>query len=161
METKSPELSRDVAKSAMNLLDDFLRKKIQTRGGIKAAFATARLDEARMEMARSEDAFRRFMESNRNFQASGDPSIRLSGARFERELKLREQLVVTLAINREQALLEEKNDLPMLNFLDVPNLPLDHHGPYRLMYVLVALFSSSCLTWVWLNRLWIKRLSDN
>jgi uncharacterized protein involved in exopolysaccharide biosynthesis len=57
--------------------------------------------------------------------------VRLKGTRLEAELRLRTQVVTTLAIAREQALMEEKNDMPILNVLDVGNLPLEKSGPAR------------------------------
>ena len=116
-ETKSPELSQLIVQKAGKSLEVFLQEKGRTRGGAKAAFAEARLADARQEMDEAEDILRRFLEGNRNFQTSADPSVRLKGSRLETELRLRQQLVSAIAMNREQALLEEKNDIPILNML--------------------------------------------
>lgn len=155
-ETKSPELSQLVVQRAGKLLEVFLQEKGRTRGGAKAAFAEARLNDARREMDEAEDTLRRFLEGNRNVQTSGDPAVRLKGTRLETELRLRQQLVTTLALNREQALLEEKNDIPILNVLDEGNLPIDKSKPARSMMVLLAAFLAAGVGWSWLNREWIK-----
>ena len=155
-ETKSPELSQLLVDRASKLLEVFLQGKGRTRGGAKAAFAEARLAEARHEMDEAEDAFRRFLEGNRNYQSSGDPSVRLRGNRLETELRLRQQLVTTLAMNREQALLEEKNDIPILNVLDPANLPIDKSKPARSIIVLLVTLLVGAGTWAWLNRAWIR-----
>lgn len=138
VETPSPELSQQIAQRTTKLLETFVQEKGRTRGGYKAAFAEARLKEARDEMASAEDDFRRFLDGNRNYVASADPSVRICGARLEAELKLRQQLVMTLAMNREQALMEEKNDIPILNVLDPGNLPIDKSKPARSTIVLLA-----------------------
>ena len=130
-ETKSPELSQLIVQRAGKLLETFLQEKGRTRGGAKAAFAEARLAEARQEMAETEDSLQRFLEGNRNFLTSGDPAVRLHGNRLETELRLRQQLVSAIAMNREQALLEEKNDVPILNVLDAGHLPQEKSGPAR------------------------------
>jgi hypothetical protein len=104
----------------------------------------------------AEDAFRRFLEANRNYLSSADPSVRLKGNRLETELKLRQQLVTTLALNREQALLEEKNDIPILNVLDPANLPIDKSKPARSIIVLLVTLLVALGTWVWQNRDWIR-----
>jgi len=155
-ETKSPELSQQVVQRAGKLLETFLQEKGHTRGGAKVLFAEARLAEARGEMDQAEDAFRRFLEGNRNYQSSGDPAVRLKGTRLETELRLRQQLVTTLAMNREQALLEEKNDIPILNMLDPGNLPIEKSKPARSIVVLLVTLLVAAGGWVWLNREWVR-----
>jgi uncharacterized protein involved in exopolysaccharide biosynthesis len=154
-ETHSPELSQQLVQRATALLEQFLLQKGRTRGGEKALFATARLTEARREMDQAEEVLRRFLNLNRNYQTSADPSVRLQGARHEMELKLRQQLVTTLALSREQSLLEEKDDKPILNVLDPGNLPLEKNGPARSLFVLLAALVAGAGTWGWLNRAWL------
>jgi uncharacterized protein involved in exopolysaccharide biosynthesis len=155
-ETKSPELSQLIVDRANKLLEVFLQDKGRTRGGAKATFAEARLADARHEMDEAEDILRRFLEGNRNFQTSGDPAVRLKGTRLETELRLRQQLVTTLALNREQALLEEKNDIPILNVLDPANLPIDKSKPARAVIVLLTTLLVGLGVWAWQNRDWIR-----
>jgi hypothetical protein len=107
-------------------------------------------------MDEAEDVLRRVLESNRNFQTSSDPSVRLKGSRLETELRLRQQLVTSIAMNREQALLEEKNDIPILNVLDPANLPIDKSKPARSIIVILVTLLVSLGTWAWQNRGWIK-----
>jgi len=162
-ETRSPELSQLVVQRAGKLLESFLQEKGRTRGGAKAAFAEARLVDARREMDDAEDTLRRFLESNRNFQSSGDPAVRLKGGRLETELRLRQQLVSAIAMNREQALLEEKNDIPILNVLDSGNLPIDKSRPTRSVLVLLAVAFAGIGSWLWSNHKWVRAqlLGDN
>ena len=155
-ETKSPELSQQIVQRAQQLLDDFNLQKTHTRGGEKAAFAEARLQEARHRQDEAETALRRFLEANRNYQTSADPGVRLQGNRLENEFRLRQQLVTTLALNREQALLEEKNDIPILNVLDPGNLPIDKSKPGRSVIVLLAALLAGLGMWGWENRDWIR-----
>lgn len=155
-ETKSPELSQLIVLRAGKLLEVFLQEKGRTRGGAKAAFAEARVAEARREMDEAEDILRRFLEGNRNFQSSGDPSVRLKGSRLETEFRLRQQLVSAIAMNREQALLEEKNDIPILNVLDPANLPIEKSKPVRSLIVLAFVALTGIGAWIWLNREWVR-----
>ena len=154
-ETTSPELSQKVVLQATKLLETFNREKSRTRGGAKATFAEARLTESRKEMEESEDAFRRFLEANRNYQTSGDPAVRLRGMRLETELRLHQQLVSSIAMNREQALLEEKNDIPILNVLDSGNMPIEKSKPARSMIVIFSMMLVGAGAWIWLNRGWL------
>lgn len=158
VETESPELSQLVAEQMVTLLNDFVVGKAQTRGGAKAAFAEQRLEQARAEMAQAEEALRAFLESNRNFLQSTDPGVRLRGQRLDNELKLRTQVVTTLAITREQALLEEKNDMPILNVLDRGNLPIDKSGPARSVMVLMTLVAVTGACVIYRERERVRRL---
>jgi capsule polysaccharide export protein KpsE/RkpR len=133
-------LSQQVAAKALDLLEQFNQMKGRTRGSFKAAFAESRLKEARSDMLNAEGALVDFVKVNRNYLASSDPAIRLYGLRLEAELKLQQQLVITLAMSREQALMEEKNDIPILNVLDEPAIPAIHSSPKRLRLLLVGLF---------------------
>lgn len=155
-ETRSPELSQLIVQRAGKLLEVFLQEKGRTRGSAKAAFAEARLAEARREMDEAEDILRRFLEGNRNYQTSADPSVRLKGSRLETELRLRQQLVSAIAMNREQALLEEKNDIPILNMLDPGNLPIEKSKPKRSVFVILAMLLVGAGGWIWLNREWVQ-----
>ena len=152
VETSSPGLSQQVTKRLVDLLNDFVVTKAQTRGGLKAAFSEKRLEESRREMDKSEESLRAFLEGNRNYLTSADPSVRLKGIRLENELKLRTQVLSTLAIGREQSLLEEKNDMPILNVLDSGNLPIDKSGPPRALIVLVASILSGLGSFGWQYR---------
>jgi len=160
-ETRSPDLSQLVVRRAGKLLEVFLQEKGHTRGGAKVVFAEARLAEARREMDEAEEALLRFLEGNRNYLNSADPAVRLKGTRLEGELRLRQQLVTTLALNREQALLEEKNDIPILNVLDQGNLPIEKNRPARSQLVVALAFLVGLGSWGFENRRWIKeRLSE-
>ena len=155
-ETLSPELSQQVVQRATELLNQFVIQNSRTRGAEKAAFAEARLTEARRWMDDAEAAFRVFLESNRSYQVSSDPAVRLRGARLESELNLHRQLVTTLAMNREQSLLDAKNDMPILNVMDPGNLPIEKSYPSRSMFVLAAAFLVFSGSWGWWQREWLK-----
>ena len=156
-ETTSPELSKLLVQRAEKFLEVFLQEKGRTRGGAKAAFAEARLIDARREMDEAESALRGFLEGNRNFQTSADPAVRLRGNRLETELRLRQQLVSAIAMNREQALLEEKNDIPILNILDPGNLPIDKSKPARSQIVMAWMVLAGLAAFCFDNREWIKK----
>ena len=155
-ETKSPELSQLLVQRAGKLLEVFLQEKGRTRGSAKAGFAEARLAEARREMDEAEDALRRFLDGNRNFQTSAEPSVRLKGSRLETELRLRQQLVSAIAMNREQAMLEEKNDIPILSILDPGSLPIEKSRPARTLIIQVTMILVGVVSWIIINRRWVQ-----
>jgi uncharacterized protein involved in exopolysaccharide biosynthesis len=139
VETTSPELSQQLAQNVTKALESFVKEKSQTRGGNKAAFTVERLREAQGDYTRSEKEFKDFLDAHRNYATSTEPGVRLAGLRLENNLKLRQQVLTTLTLNYEQALLEEKNDMPILNTLDAGDLPTEKSGPSRSLLVLSAL----------------------
>lgn len=155
-ETTCPELSQAIVQKASRLLEAFLLEKGRTRGGARAAFAEARLIEARQNMGTAEETLRRFLQVNRNYASSSDPDVRLRGIRFEAELRLTQQLVTNLAMNREQALLEEKNDLPILNVLDPGSLPIEKSRPARNLITLLVVILVGVCVFGWEERQWIR-----
>jgi len=141
-ETKSPLLSQLIVNRAEDLLEKYVQEKGRTRAGAKVLFTQARLVEARKELEGSEAILRSFLEKNKNFQSSGDPSVRLLGLRLEGEFRLHQQLVGVLSLNCEQAMLDERNDIPILNVLDSGWLPIEKSKPSRLQFsVMVSLIS--------------------
>ncbi|NWJ41638.1 MAG: hypothetical protein HXX12_11800 [Geothrix sp.] len=162
VETESPQLSQEVARQVVALLDEFVSSRARTRGGVKAAFSEKRLVEARDEMGRSEASFHAFLEGNRNYLLSSDPAVRLKGQRLENDFKLRTQVVTTLTIAHEQALIEEKNDMPILNVLDEGNLPIEKSGPPRSLAVGLAVALGISMSWAIANWAWISsKLNSN
>jgi len=156
-EMKSPELAQQVVNREIELLEEFLRQKGRTKGGAKAIFAEERLNEANAELAKAEEATRTFLDGNRNYASSVDPGVRLKGSHLEMELKLRQQLVMTLAMSREQALLEERNDIPVVNVMDGANLPIDKSRPSRASLVMNVMAMAFLSVWAWKNRAPLKK----
>jgi uncharacterized protein involved in exopolysaccharide biosynthesis len=147
-ETRSPELSRLIVKRATALLEEFVKQRAQTRGGHKAAFAEARLLEAKSEFAQAEQRLEAFLNVNRNYQQNPDPAIHLRGDRLSAEVLLRRQVVSALTLSREQALMDEKDDIPILNVLDEANLPVQKSSPSRSVWVVAAMAFTFVSVWV-------------
>lgn len=155
-ETPSRELSMQLVERELALLEVFVQEKGRTHGGAKALFAQARLGEARVNVDAARDAFRVFLNVNRNYQSSPDPAVRLRGQQLEMELKLRETMMFTLAQNYEQALMEEKNDIPVLNILDPPQVSVEKTKPSRARMVMSMLFLGCLGSLGWTQRHWLK-----
>lgn len=157
-ETQSPELSQQLVNRTIELLEVYLREKNQTRGKAKAQFAQARLAEARQTLTRKESALGEFMQANRGYAASADPGVRLNGLRLENDLRLQQQLVTSLALNQEQALLEEKNDLPLVNVMDAGNLPTERSRPTRSRMVMLFFLFGFAGALAWRRRDWVRKV---
>lgn len=77
------------------------------------------------------------------------------------EVQLRRQLLTTLSINQENALMEAKNDLPIVNILDQGHFPEEHSKPRRGLMVLAMMVLAAGGYWVKTNWEWVRaRLSE-
>ena len=158
VETKSPDLSQQVAHDALALLDTFLKTQNQTRGKAAAGFTEGRLKVAESDYKDAERQMAAFLGVNRNYGISQDPEVRLKGERLTMDLKLHQQLISTLTLNYEQALLQATNDTPVLNVLDDANLPIEKSRPHRALLVLLAMFLVGLSSWCFQSRTWLKAL---
>ena len=152
-ESLSPTLSQEIVKNGIRMAEKFIMERGQTRGGAKATFAEARLKEAKNELDSAQAELTRFIVINRNYRWIR-PSCP-SATPLEGEFKLHQQLVETLAISREQALLEEKNDMPILNVLDGGNLPFEKSRPHRALMVMVTFLFAFGGVLIYQKKSWI------
>ncbi len=152
VETTSPDLSQAVALRATELLQEFLRERTQSTGRLKARFTEGRLREAEVNYRAAETLLHSFARNSRDYSKSSDPGIRLEGMRLEQDLQLRRQLVNTLAVSQEQALLDEKNDTPQVTVIDAANLPEEKSQPRRGAIVILIFVLALAGSYGWDNR---------
>jgi hypothetical protein len=160
MESRHPQLAQQVVRLAVERLEEFTKHRAQSRGGAKAQFTRSRLRDAEQAYDEAATAFGIFLEKNRGFQTSADPSVRLQGMKLEGQLMLRKQLVMTAALSLEQALVEEKDDTPILNVLDPGHLPIDKNGPHRGSASIIAFFVAGLGFLGYRRRAWLQRQLD-
>lgn len=152
MESNSPELSLTVIQTALELLDRFLIEKMQTKAKNKINYAVQRINEGKVELQAAEDRLRQFLELNRNYSSSNEPSVRLLGERLVSELALQRGIRTQLATQFEQARLDEKMDLPTLTILDSGNLPIEKSGPSRAVWTILVFLVFGVGSYCWENR---------
>lgn len=156
VETRSPQLSQQVAQHAGQLLAEYVTERQQTKGGAKSRFIRKRIQELKTDALAAEAKFVQFLQSNRNYQTTTDPAIRLTGARLELELQTRRQVLTGLELSLEQALQQEKDDTPLVNILDPGHLPTEKSRPARALIVLLVMAVVGIATGVWDNRPWLR-----
>ena len=147
--TRSPQLSQLVVHRCTAYLQEFLRTQGQSQGGAKARFLVLRITEATGEVDQSESAFRNFLLANRNYGVSSDPNVKLTGMRLEADLITKRQILTSLILAREQAILAEKNDLGQLTMLDAGNLPELKASPRRGLLIGVTFILIFMCSVVW------------
>jgi uncharacterized protein involved in exopolysaccharide biosynthesis len=156
VETRSPELSLQVARKAASLLEEYLTQLTQKVGDSKKSFTERQLRAAQKEYDDVERRLMGFLSANRNYQSSPDPTVQVRGARLYMELERAKQVVTTLALHHEQAQLDAANDIPSLMILDDGSLPTVKSRPSRSFWVASAFVIVFLLVWVAQNRAWIK-----
>lgn len=153
--TRSPELSQQVTALAVRLLESFLTRQKQGMGGEKVRFTSDRIKEAMSDVLQSESRLKAFLESNRNYQQSSDPDVKILGGRLEADLALRRQVFNTLTLNREQSSLDQKDDTPILNVLERGTMPIEKSRPHRALLTGVAMVLAFLWTWGIERRAWL------
>lgn len=136
--TNSADLSKQALDVAVNELESFIQASTQRNGKANAEFSQGRLDEAIAAATASEVKLEQFASDHRNYALSPDPEVRITGLRLEADLALRRQVVATLTLTLQQAMLDAKNDTPVLNILDRPSLPIQKSSPSRGIWTIFA-----------------------
>jgi uncharacterized protein involved in exopolysaccharide biosynthesis len=105
------------------LVDEINRFHIesqQARASRERQFLDARLENARAELRVAEGRYRDFLEGNREVRNS--PELILREQQIQRDVGLRQGLVMTLAQSLEQTKIDEVRSSPMVTTLDRPSL---------------------------------------
>ncbi|WP_243330777.1 GumC domain-containing protein [Mesoterricola sediminis] len=137
-ETRSPELSLQVVQAAVEALRETLQDLTRAEARWRADVVQRRLDEVEAAHREASGRFRRFLEANRNWEASPSPDLRFQGLQLREQVDLLARVRANLTLNREQALLEAGGQAPALHVLDGGALPLRKRGPHRALLVLGA-----------------------
>jgi len=143
VDAPTSRLAADVANRMVQLLDSFniVRRQYQSRE--MRRFAGERLGEAQGELTAAEDRMRHFLEVNRRYTDS--PVLVFQSKRLERDVDLRQEIVITLAREYEEARIAEHRDVPLLSIIDPARPPDRKSAPLRFLYTLIAMFASGVI----------------
>jgi uncharacterized protein involved in exopolysaccharide biosynthesis len=119
--TDWPELSFAIAAMITDHLSKFSVGNMQSRAKEERQFVEARLAAQKAELATEEAELQRFLEQNRQF--AGSPQLVLERNRLERNIAVRQQVVVGLAQGFEQSRIEEVRNTPVLTIVQAPEIP--------------------------------------
>jgi uncharacterized protein involved in exopolysaccharide biosynthesis len=124
--TGSPELSLQIARNLLEQVNIFNLSKRQEQAAAERAFAERQVAEKRAELRQAETELENFLESNRLYRQS--PQLTLEFGRLDRQVLMRNQIYTSLLSAYETARIEEVKDLPVINIIEPPELPI---GPDR------------------------------
>lgn len=134
---RDPALAANVLNAFVEEMDTFAQSLRSGRAGQKVRFVSQRLEEIQGQLTRSEAQLTDFRLRNR--QIAGAPQLMLEESRLLREVRLNEELFLTLKTQLEIARIEEFRSLPDVIVVERAYAPLHKSGPRRAR--LLALFT--------------------
>ncbi len=120
------------------------------------AFISARLDDARRDLKAATDRFAEFSARNRKIAT---PALVAERDRLEREVRVKEEVFLTLTKQAELAKIEEQDQRILIEVIQPPEPPLQRSAPRRTQVVAVGGFLGLVLAigWVVVTE-WYRRL---
>jgi uncharacterized protein involved in exopolysaccharide biosynthesis len=118
--TKSPQASLAIAERVVLGLNQFNLLTRQSQAAAERRFVEQRLDGARASLRAAEDALQAFLQSNRQLGVD----LAFQRDRLQREVTLRQQVVMGLAQQYEEARIREVRDTPVITVIERPILPV-------------------------------------
>jgi uncharacterized protein involved in exopolysaccharide biosynthesis len=119
--TEWPQLSRQIAARALELVDEFNRTRRQSQAVEERTFVEERLTEAQKTLRESEDRMERFLRDNRTFASS--PQLLFENDRLQRDVAMRQQIMAGLTQAHEQARIDEVRNTPVITVVQRPEAP--------------------------------------
>jgi uncharacterized protein involved in exopolysaccharide biosynthesis len=119
--TRWPELSRLLTTRLVELVNEFNQHVRSTQASSERRFVESRLADVKQELRHAEDQLEAFLNQNRMFREA--PALAFQYERLQREVALRQQMVLALAQAFEQARIEEVRNTPVITMVDAPELP--------------------------------------
>lgn len=131
-----PALAAAVATAILEQLQEFNVATRQSQARARRRFVEVRVAEAETALRGAEDALRRFLESNRQWESS--PQLRFEYGRLDRRVQAQQEVYVMLQRELQTARIEEVNDTPVLSVIDSAAVPQRKSKPRRRALVLFA-----------------------
>lgn len=127
--TPEPKLCKDLADTLIADLNAYYRQLVSSKKTSYRSFLENRVTEAAATLRESEDRLRSFKE--RNLLSSNSPEIFLLQARYQRDIRINEELFLTLRKEFEMAKLDEHKDMPAVDVIDAPEVPIFKTAPMK------------------------------
>lgn len=136
--TRWPEVSQAIATSLLNGVNEFNQRSRQAQAAAERHFLQGRLDIANAELRRAEDRLQRFLSANRMIAS---PQLSFERERLEREVEMRQQVVLALTESYEDAQLREVRNTPLITPIEPPTAPAWAEPRGRVMRVLLGVIA--------------------
>jgi uncharacterized protein involved in exopolysaccharide biosynthesis len=137
VEATDPLLAQELATNIIDELDRWSRDRVHTQAIAEREFIQQRVDEARAEMDRSEDAVKNFLAENASYEQS--PQLLIDYNRLTRDVQMRQQIYTALSQSFEQAKIEEVRRPVTLNVVEGASYPINPQRSEALRQTLLGL----------------------
>jgi uncharacterized protein involved in exopolysaccharide biosynthesis len=127
----SPELSYQIATNVLAQLNEYNLSTRQASAAAEREFVERQVTEKRAELQQAETQLSNFLQSNRQYRTS--PQLYLEYSRLQRLVDMRQALLSRMYEAFENARIEEVRNLPVINIIEAPQLPIgpDARGGVR------------------------------
>ena len=136
--TTEPQLSADIAQLLVWEIDKYGREYAIGKAKENKAFIEERLAETLNLLEKAEGDLKVFRESNKRIEKS--PELQLEQGRLVREVRVQEEVYLTLKKELEIVKIEEVKSLPIIRVLDKAVTPIIKSKPKRGLIMVVAMF---------------------
>lgn len=158
--TADPQLSADIAHSLVEEIDKYSREYAIGKAKENKVFIEERLAETINQLETAEEDLKIFRETNKRIERS--PERQLEQGRLIREVRVQEEVYLTLKKEHEIVKIEEVKSLAMIRVLDEAVAPTIRSKPRRTLIMGLAMFSSLLLgVGVVLGKEYFKKLYAN
>lgn len=134
--SRYPTLAAAVANQFIAYLNEFNATSRQSQARAARRFAEERMNEANRELEAAEEAERRFYERNRTWQQS--PQLTFEHERLQRQVRITQEIALTLRREYETARIGEVNDTPVITVVYAAVPAQEKSGPRRRLLVILA-----------------------
>jgi len=143
----SPQLAAALGTRILDRIREHNEGVRGARGRANREFVEKQLAEARDELTRATDAFARFTARNRRLAT---PALLAERDRLEREVRVKEEVFLTLTRQAELVKIEEQDTRVSIEVIQAPEVPLQRSAPRRSQMVLIGVLVSGMLGLGWI-----------
>lgn len=134
-EFSDPDLTYQINQYMLYLIDEYIVTKLKVQVKEKRLFIEERIAEIAKDLETSENELAKFKERNLDTDA---PKVYLEEQRLLRKVTLNQELYIQLKKQYEIARIEEKNDKPLVEIIQEPEIPLMRSKPNRKLMAMVG-----------------------
>ena len=135
VEASDPRFARDLNKVVLDELQKLNRYFKSRHVGEKINFIDSRIASVEIDLKRSEQTFKAFLEQNRQISS---PALQLEQERLSRGVEIQKGVYLTLKQQLELAKIEEIQEASIVQVLDEPHAPLGPSNKNLKINVLLA-----------------------
>lgn len=115
------ELAAAIARRVLELVNEFNLQTRQSQAAAERRFVEERLAEEQRALREAEGRLERFLQQNRAFANS--PQLQFQRDRLQRDVSLRQQVVLSLSQSFEQSRIEQVRNTPVVTVVEQPEVP--------------------------------------